>query len=257
MNFSSTEAGRYLDALGPLVAGIAGCELFVLPSFTSIWVARERLQGSSIAWGAQDVHPDDDGAHTGDISATMLADLGCTYIEVGHSERRRDHRETDDDIARKVRQVVAHGMIPIVCVGEPLPGSADAAVEQVTRQVEAALGLVDRVDWRRVVIAYEPVWAIGVGARPADPAHIGAVQRAIRASLGTAADASDPTGQRARVIYGGSVDAGTAGPILDQDGVDGLFVGRAALDPAQFAAIVRIANGRANRAVSRGGATSR
>jgi len=245
MNLSPSEAGRYLDTLIPLVAGFTHCELFVLPSFTSIWVARERLAGSPIAWGAQDVHPDDDGAHTGDISATMLTDLGCTYVEVGHSERRRDHGETDAEVARKVRQVSSNGMIPIVCVGEPLPGSTSAAVEHVTRQVEAALGQIDPVDRRMVVIAYEPVWAIGVGARSAEPAHIGAVQRAIQASIGAAVGAPGATG--ARVIYGGSVDARTAGPILDQDGVDGLFVGRAALDPVAFAAIVRVADTRSVR----------
>lgn len=247
MHFSSSEASRYLDALRPLVAGISSCEMFVLPSFTSIWVARERLQGSGIGWGAQDVHPEDDGAHTGDISATMLADLGCTYVEVGHSERRRDHGETDDDVARKVRQVVVHGMVPIVCVGEPLPGSADAAVRHAVRQVELGLRLVDPSDRRSVVIAYEPVWAIGVGARPADPGYIGAVHRGIRAFIATA------TGADARVIYGGSVDARTAGAILDEEGVDGLFVGRAALDPTEFAAIVGVADARAVRAARAAG----
>lgn len=177
----------------------------------------------------------------------MLADLGCTYVEVGHSERRRDHGETDDDVARKVRQVVVHGMIPIVCVGEPLPGSADAAVRHAVRQVELDLRLVDPSDRRSVVIAYEPVWAIGVGARPADPGHIGAVHRGIRAFIGTA------TGADARVIYGGSVDARPDGAILDEEGVDGLFVGRAALDPTEFAAIVGVADARAVRAARAAG----
>jgi len=227
MNFTSSEAAVYFDALRPMVAPIASCELFVLPPFTSIWVARDRLRGSNLAWGAQDVHAEDAGAHTGDVSARMLADLGCTFVEIGHSERRRDHGESDDVIASKVRQVLRHHMTPIVCVGEPTQGSTETARDHVLRQARAGLSLVPEQDRALVVIAYEPVWAIGEGAAAADPAHIGAVHRGLH-ELG------------ARVIYGGSVDPLTAGPILAEDGVDGLFVGRAALDPKRFAAIARL-----------------
>jgi triosephosphate isomerase len=227
MNFTSSEAAAYFDALRPMVAPLASCELFVLPPFTSIWVAREHLRDSNVRWGAQDVHAEDAGAHTGDVSARMLVDLGCSFVEVGHSERRRDHRESDELIARKVRQVLRHRMTPILCVGEPRPGSPKAALDHAVPQAQTGLSLVTKQDRNRVVIAYEPVWAIGEGAIPADPEHIGAVHRGLH-ELG------------ARVIYGGSVDPLTAGPILTQDGVDGLFVGRAALDPKQFAAIAQL-----------------
>jgi triosephosphate isomerase (TIM) len=227
MNFNSSEAAAYFDALRPLVAPMASCELFVLPPFTSIWVARDRLRDSNVAWGAQDVHAEDAGAHTGDVSAPMLADLGCTFVEVGHSERRRDHGESDELVAHKTRQVLRHHMTPIMCVGEPRPGSSEAALDHAVQQARTGLSLVREQDRNRVVIAYEPVWAIGEGAAAADPAHIGAVHRGLH-ELG------------ARVIYGGSVDPLTAGPILSQDGVDGLFVGRAALDPRQFAAIAKL-----------------
>jgi len=227
MNLTSSEASAYFDALRAKVATLFSCELFVLPPFTSIWVARDRLRGSNVAWGAQDVHAEDAGAHTGDISAAMLEDLGCTFVEVGHSERRRDHRETDDLVALKVRQVLRHRMTPIMCVGEAAPGAPEAALEHVMRQAQIGMSLVAEDERSRVVIAYEPVWAIGEGAAAADPAHIGAVHRGLH-TLGT------------RVIYGGSVDALTAGPILAQEGVDGLFVGRAALDPARFAAIAEL-----------------
>ena len=227
MNLTSSEAVAYFDALRPMVAQLASCELFVLPPFTSIWVARDRLRGSNVAWGAQDVHAEDSGAHTGDVSAPMLADLGCTFVEVGHSERRRDHGESDEQIAHKVRQVLLHHMTPIMCVGEPRPGSPEAALDHVLRQAQAGMSMVTDHDRARMVIAYEPVWAIGEGAAAADPAHIGAVHRGLH-ELG------------ARVIYGGSVDPLTAGPILSQDGVDGLFVGRAALDPNRFASIARL-----------------
>jgi triosephosphate isomerase len=229
MNLTSTEAASYFDALRTMVASATSSELFVLPPFTSIWVARERLRGSNVAWGAQDVHAEDAGAHTGDVSARMLADLECSFVEVGHSERRRDHAETDEVVARKVHQILRHDMTPIMCVGEPEPMGTESALDHVLGQARTGLSLVPEPDRRRVVIAYEPVWAIGEGAAAADPAHIGAVHRGLR-ELGT------------RVIYGGSVDPQTAGPILAQDGVDGLFVGRAALDPKRFAEIVASTN---------------
>jgi triosephosphate isomerase len=225
MNLTSTEAATYFDAVRALVTSLTSCELFVLPPFTSIWVARERLRGSNIAWGAQDVHADEDGAHTGDVSARMLADLECSFVEVGHSERRRDYGETDEVVARKVRQILHHDMTPIMCVGEPEPMETQSALAHVLGQARTGLSLVPESHRHRAVVAYEPVWAIGEGAVAADPTHIGAVHRGIH-ELG------------ARVIYGGSVDQVTAGPILAQDGVDGLFVGRAALDPRAFAEIV-------------------
>jgi len=240
MNLTSTEVDAYLRVLRPLLAGLTGCDTFVLPPFTSIWVARERLAGSGIGWGAQDVHPEGDGPHTGDVSAAMLADLGCQYVEVGHSERRRDHGETDDEVARKVRRVVDQAMVPVICVGEPVYGSVSAAIDQVTRQVELALAALGPSERAGVVIAYEPVWAIGTGARPAEPAHIGAVQARIHALLRSLTGGPDP-----RVIYGGSVDESTAPGILAADAVDGLFVGRAALDPRAFARIAGIAAARA------------
>src|SRR3981081_1025710 len=224
MNLTSRETATYFDELRPMVASLTWCEMFVLPPFTSIWVARDRLRGSNISWGAQDVHGDDAGAHTGDISASMLADLGCTFVEVGHSERRRDHGETDEMVALKVRQVLRHEMTPIMCVGEHIRGKPGAALDHVIRQARAGMSLASEAARRRVVIAYEPVWAIGEGAIAADPAHIGAVHRGLHELA-------------ARLIYGGSVDALSAAPILAEAGVDGLFVGRAALDPRQFAAI--------------------
>ncbi|MFI5282528.1 MAG: triose-phosphate isomerase [Candidatus Dormibacterales bacterium] len=237
MNLTSSEARVYFDALRPLLARVHGCELFVLPPFTSLWVARERLARSNIAWGAQDVHADDSGAHTGDVSASMLTDLGCTFVEVGHSERRRDHSETDERVAAKVRQILRHRMTPIMCVGELTKATVASGLAQVLPQVRAGLKHVPPAERSRVVIAYEPVWAIGEGSTPAEPDHVAAVHRGIHEfMLSTAAGGVD-----CRVIYGGSVDPETAGPLLDQAGVDGLFVGRAALDPVRFAAIAAAA----------------
>src|SRR3990170_7554934 len=117
MNLTSSDAAGYLGTLRSLLDELDAVDLFVLPPFTAIWVAREQLAGTGIRWGAQDVHPDDAGAHTGDVSAPMLADLGCTIVEVGHSERRRDHGETDALVARKVAAAQRWGMTALVCVG--------------------------------------------------------------------------------------------------------------------------------------------
>ncbi|TAL12381.1 MAG: triose-phosphate isomerase, partial [Chloroflexota bacterium] len=233
MNLTSTEAGRYLDALRPLVADLEDRNVFVLLPFTSIWVARERLTGSSIRWGAQDVHPEDAGAHTGDVSAPMLADLGCTYVEVGHHERRRDHGETDALIAAKVAAVQRWGMTAILCVGEQerLP------LERVVEVIGGQLAATAAADPARLIVAYEPSWAIGVGFSPASPDWVAGVHAAIRLALTTAHGAAAPG---VTIIYGGSVDLASAPALLAQAAVDGLFVGRQALDPVVFAAIAHV-----------------
>ena len=229
MNLTSTEAAAYLDALRPLVADITDRDLFVLLPFTSIWVARERLKGSNVRWGAQDVHPDDSGAHTGDVSAPMLADLGCTYVEVGHHERRRDHGETDQLIAAKVAAAQRWGMTAILCVGETERAPLEAVVRTLDRQLRRVMAL----DLQRLVIAYEPAWAIGVGARAAPARWVGQVHAAIRARLASATSDAGAI----PILYGGSVSPAGAGTLLGQPDVDGLFVGRQALDPLVFAAI--------------------
>lgn len=229
MNLTSTEAASYLDALVPLVRDIGDRRLFVLLPFTSIWVARDRLTGSGIAWGAQDVHAADAGAHTGDVSAPMLADLGCTYVEVGHHERRRDHGETDASVAAKVEATQRWGMTSIVCVGEV----ARTSLDQVAEALAGQLRRLTTADPGRLVIAYEPAWAIGVGAESAPAPWVGQVHAAIRTMLA----GSIPDGGTVPIIYGGSVAPSSADALLEQPDVDGLFVGRQALDPRVFAAI--------------------
>jgi triosephosphate isomerase len=235
MNLTPTQAGVYLDVLRPLVAGITDRDLFVLPPFPAIFVARDRLAGSNVAWGGQDVHPDDWGAHTGDVSAPMLADLGCRYVEVGHSERRRDHGETPDLIAGKVGAILRWGMTPILCVGEAERRGSEAALRSVLPDLARCLEQVPARSIGSVVIAYEPVWAIGENAAAAAPEEVRAVHEGIHAWLG----GGFAGGEAVRVIYGGSVDEANASLVLGQPGVDGLFVGRRALDPAAFATIAR------------------
>jgi len=233
MNLTATDARRYFDALRPLLAGVGGVDIFVLPPFTALHVAQQQLRGSNVAWGAQDVHPLDAGAYTGDISMPMLVDLGCSYVEVGHVERRRGHGETDELIGAKVAQVLRHGATPILCLGEPVEGEPTAALEHVIGQLRISLAPVAAADRSRVVIAYEPTWAIGV-TTTASPGHVAHVVAGVRAWLASA----EGGGTTVRIIYGGSVDHSAVASLLAVGGIDGLFVGRAALDPARFAGIV-------------------
>lgn len=231
MNFTAAEARLYLRTLLPLVNDLHSRDLFVLPPFTLLWVAREELAGTAIVWGAQDVHESLSGAHTGDISAPMLVDLGCRYVEVGHSERRRDHGERDTHIARKVAAAIQCGLEVILCVGESHPMPTPMARGIVLRHLGAILGACQSQELARVVVAYEPSWAIGAGASPASFDHVSAVHLAVHDWLGERGSVQP------RVIYGGSVGPEMSGELLAQPGVDGLFVGRAALDPLEFARI--------------------
>ena len=234
MNLTPTEAGAWFAAAVPALSRLEDRDLFVLPPYTDIHVARDALCRTPIAWGAQDVHPDDAGAHTGDVSAAMLADLGCRYVEVGHSERRRDHHEGDSVIAAKVAAIRRHGMTPLLCVGEGSPGPVQAALDVVRRQLDGALGALDADALGAVIVAYEPVWAIGVGAVAAPLDHIESMHAGTHRWLAAAGARMVP------VLYGGSVEATNAAAIANLASVDGLFVGRAALDPNVFVRIASI-----------------
>ena len=236
MNLTSSQACVYFDTLRPLLADLDDRELFVLPPFTSIWAARDRLTGSNVSWGGQDVHPDDAGAHTGDVSAPMLSDLGCTWVEVGHHERRRDYGETDELVAAKVMAAQRWGMRALVCIGEgerlPFP--------DVVQTLDTQIASLASTDPNGIVIAYEPAWAIGVGSRPASPAWVRRAHATIRERLGVVfgmGSSGSRTAHAVPIIYGGSVGPGGAPDLLAQPDVDGLFVGRQALDPLVFSKI--------------------
>lgn len=241
MNLTPTEAAAWFAAACPDLAVLTDRDLFVLPPFTAIPAARAALASTDVAWGAQDVHPDDRGAHTGDVSAPMLADLGCSIVEVGHSERRRDHREGDRLVAAKVAAIRRWSMTPLLCVGERTRGPLADAGPRISRQLLGALGGLDGPALDGVVVAYEPVWAIGVGAQAAPLDHIAAAHGLIRRWLRRRGATAT------RVLYGGSVDVDNAGPIAGLPGVDGLFVGRAALDPAVFVRIAGVTIDREDR----------
>lgn len=217
-------------------------EVVVLPPtpwLRSVQTLLER-DAVSVALGAQDVSVFDGGAHTGEVSAAMLADAGCRFVTVGHSERRREQHEDDEVVATKVRRALGAGLTPILCVGEPREvRDAGGALDHVGAQVRHALAAGegrDAVAVADVVVAYEPIWAIGSGTA-ATPDDAQEVCQAIRATL---ADLSDTrTSGGVRVLYGGSVTSRSAAHLMDAPDVDGALVGGASLDPVDFAGICR------------------
>jgi triosephosphate isomerase len=214
-------------------------EVVVLPPFTDIRSVQTMVDGDKllIGYGAQDLSPHDSGAYTGDISGAMLAKLGCSYVVVGHSERRQHHNESDAVVAAKLQAAIRHGLAPILCVGESLEvRQAGTHVEHVLAQLDAALAGVSAEAAGSVVVAYEPVWAIGTGevATPDDAQEVCGAVRTRLAELysGSLADA-------ARVLYGGSVKPDNAGGIMAMPDVDGALVGGASTVPEDFVKIVR------------------
>ena len=223
-------AGR---ATGPF-----GCDMVVCPPATLLGSVGEALRGSAVALGGQDCHPARSGAYTGDVSAEMLADAGCRYVIVGHSERRADHGEGDALVRAKAEAAAAAGLVPIVCVGET---AAQRGAGEALGVIEAQLtgSLPPGVDGVDMVIAYEPVWAIGTGqtATPADVAQVhGHIRRLLARLLGGAGAGASAAGA-VRILYGGSVKPGNAAELLAVPDVDGALVGGASLVAEGFWAI--------------------
>jgi triosephosphate isomerase len=217
----------------------AKAEVVVLPPFTDIRSVQTLVDGDqlSIGYGAQDVSAHDGGAYTGEISASMLAKLGCSYVVVGHSERREYHQESDELVNAKAKAALAGGMTPIVCVGEPLPiRQAGDQVSYTLAQLDGSLAGFSAEQVGGLVVAYEPVWAIGTGevATPDDAQEVCAAIRArIREVHGDAA------ADAVRVLYGGSVKAANVAGIMVKADVDGCLVGGASLQADEFGGICR------------------
>ena len=192
------------------------------------------LAGSAIRWGAQDCSSHESGAYTGEVSAAMLAEFGCRYVIVGHSERRALHGESDDLVAAKAERAIGHGLVPIVCVGETLAEREAGATESVVlRQLAAVVSLLG-ADTPKIVLAYEPVWAIGTG-KTASSEQAQAVHACLRASFAGAGAES------ISILYGGSVKADNAAQLFAQADIDGGLIGGASLKAAEFVAICRAA----------------
>lgn len=214
-------------------------DVAVLPPFTDLRSVQTLIEGDKydIQYGAQDLSPFDRGAYTGDISAIMLAKLGCTYVLTGHSERRTHHSETDAVVNAKTRTALAHSLTPIVCVGEGLEvREAGEAVGFIVNQLTESLADFTPEQIGSLVIAYEPVWAIGTGA-VATPADAQEVVHAIREHVKDKWGAESASALR--ILYGGSVKADNIAGIMSQPDIDGALVGGASLDPDEFVGIVR------------------
>lgn len=220
-------------------------EVTLCPPFVSLEAVAEVLRGTPLRLGAQHMHEAEEGAFTGEVSAPMLTSVGCAYVILGHSERRQHFGETDEGVARKVRQARRHGLVPIVCVGETLEQRERGLEREVVdAQVRAALGglAVDGPD--DVVVAYEPVWAIGTG-QTATPEQAQAMHALVRELL---RELLGPHGARVRVLYGGSVKPDNAADLFAQPDIDGGLIGGASLKAEAFAAIVRAARAASRRA---------
>lgn len=236
---TNSEAVEMVRELCGLVSGIEGVEVAVCPPFTAIAdVARAIAEGGAdIAVGAQDVYPEKEGAFTGEISPPMLAALGVRYVIVGHSERREIIGESDAFVAAKVRAVLDGGMIPILCVGETLEErEAGGAATKVERQLADDLGEISGEELSRMVVAYEPIWAIGTG-KTATPQDAQEMTSLIRKRL--AESHGEGAARGLRVLYGGSVKPDNISELMAMPDIDGALVGGASLKAADFSAIVR------------------
>jgi triosephosphate isomerase len=214
-------------------------DIAIIPPFTDIRSIQTMVDGDRLrlTYGAQDLSPEASGAFTGDISASMLAKLGCTFVIVGHSERRAIHKEDDALINRKMRAALAHELTPIFCVGEELAvRESGAHVSHVIRQVRAGLEGLHKPELKKIVIAYEPVWAIGTGktATPEDAQEVCAAIREEIEQIGSPEIAANM-----RILYGGSVKSSNAAEIMKQPDVDGALIGGASLDPEELAKIAK------------------
>jgi triosephosphate isomerase len=238
---TAAEARVLMLELLPGLSAIQGVEIVICPPFTSILPVAALLEGTGIGVGAQNMHWKESGAYTGEVSPTMLAEF-CKYVIIGHSERRAYFGETDSSVNRKVKAALAHGLVPILCVGETLvENEAGITREIVTRQVKEGLDGIDSASIPSIVIAYEPVWAIGTGraatAEGANQVIADIIRRLLNEMYG------EHLAQEVRILYGGSVKASNAGEFFEHKDIDGALVGGASLKSSEFIPIVMAAAG--------------
>jgi triosephosphate isomerase len=237
MNMTTAQARDLASKLIPLVSGVKDREIVLGPPYTALQTVGDAIKGTNVALAAQNLHWEDKGAYTGEISAEMLLDLGCKYVIIGHSERRQYFGETDETVNKRLRKALDKGLLPIVCVGETLQereaGKANAVIE---RQMAGALRGITAEEMKRVVVAYEPVWAIGTG-KTATPGQANEIHGFIRQKV--KALYSEAVAESLRIQYGGSVTPENVSSLMAMPDIDGALVGGASLKPESFAAIVK------------------
>ena len=231
------ETSTFFQALLPAIQDVEHCVIVVAPPFPSLSTAVDHTEASRVEISAQDVHWEKEGAFTGEVSVRMLRDAGCTYTIIGHSERRQYFGETDETVAKKAQAAVAGGLKAIVCVGETLAErDASQALAVVRRQVRSGLGRLTEAGLSHIIVAYEPVWAIGTG-RTATPEIAAEMHAAIRKTF--AEIYNEAAADALRILYGGSVKPDNIVALMKKEDIDGALVGGASLDPASFAGIIK------------------
>ncbi|MEA4896248.1 MAG: triose-phosphate isomerase [Oscillospiraceae bacterium] len=236
MNLLSSEVKTFAEELRSLLPKTKTCEIALLVPFTHISTIRRSLKDNRISYGAQDVSIHDKGAYTGEISADMLADLSAHYVIVGHSECRQYHGDSDFTVGQKALAVLEKGMSPIICVGESLEQrERSLTMEYISYQVLAALSFIPEGSERQIVIAYEPIWAIGTG-KTATPQEAQEVCEAIRSVIREKRGAR--VARSISILYGGSMNPKNAKELLSQPDIDGGLIGGASLKPTDFAQII-------------------
>ena len=239
MNKTNSEAREYMQAFLPRAEElVADVDIVVCPAHTALLTVSELARESQVRVGAQNMHEQDSGAFTGEVSAPMLLELGVEAVVLGHSERRQHFGETDAALARKVPKALESGLLPILCVGETEDERESGETERKLRhQVQTDLAAVDAARLPALVIAYEPIWAIGTG-KNATPEQAQSAIGFVRALVG---DRDPDAAGAVRILYGGSVDPSNAAELMAQDDIDGALVGGASLDPDRFQAIAAAA----------------
>jgi len=233
---TQAETRAFVEALKPLVAAATHCDIVIAPPFTALAAAVAAASGGNVAIAAQDVHWEKEGAFTGEISARMLVEAGCRYVLIGHSERRQFFGETDAAVNKKVKAALAAELTPIVCVGELLAERESGATQKVLEtQFSGGFAALTGAEFSRIIVAYEPVWAIGTG-RTATPELAAEAHRFLRQVA--AARFTPERAAELRILYGGSVKPDNIRGLMAQVEIDGALVGGASLDAQSFASIV-------------------
>ena len=239
MNKTTVEARELTSAMSVPLRDVTGVEKILCPPFTSLPVIAPMLSGTDLGLGAQNMHWEEKGAFTGELAPNMVKEF-CSYVIIGHSERRSYFGETDEHVNRKLRAAIKFDLTPIVCVGDTLDQyESGRTSEVVSRQIKLGFAEVDSASAPRIVVAYEPVWAIGTGKASSGENANGVVKQVIRSALTDLFD--EKIAQSIRVLYGGSVTGANAAEFFSQPEIDGALVGGASLKPDEFVAITKAA----------------
>ena len=234
---TQADTRAFFAGFNPLVAGVVDCDIVIAPPFTSIPPAVEATRGTKIGISAQNVYWEKEGAFTGEVSTGMLVEAGCRYTIIGHSERRQFFGETNETVLKKTKAALAAGLTPVVCIGEMLADREAGNTERTCEtQFKGCFGALTGEEFSRILIAYEPVWAIGTG-RTATPEIAAAVHKFVRQCAAAQFSANEAAGLR--ILYGGSVKPDNIQGLMAQEELDGVLVGGASLEAKSFASVVK------------------